>query len=91
MYDIGNEEGFSEIKKITEVPEIKENLIVKDKRQNVFLIANKKDLYKDSDCYKAEGYCVNHRYKYYEISAKKEHSIETIANEMINIFDNNVL
>ena len=83
MYDIGNEEGFSEIKKITEVPEIKENLIVKDKRQ--------KDLYKDSDCYKAEGYCVNHRYKYYEISAKKEHSIETIANEMINIFDNNVL
>ena len=52
---------------------------------------NKKDLYKDSDCYKAEGYCVNHRYKYYEISAKKEHSIETIANEMINIFDNNVL
>ena len=83
MYDIGNEEGFSEIKKITEEPEIKENLIVKDKRQ--------KDLYKDSDCYKAEGYCVNHRYKYYEISAKKEHSIETIANEMINIFDNNVL
>ena len=72
MYDIGNEEGFSEIKKITEVPEIK-------------------DLYKDSDCYKAEGYCVNHRYKYYEISAKKEHSIVTIANEMINIFDNNVL
>ena len=55
MYDIGNEEGFSEIKKITEVPEIKENLIVKDKRQ--------KDLYKVSDCYKAEGYCVNHRYK----------------------------
>ena len=91
MYDIGNEESLNKAKEIIEMPEIHDNIITfkenSKEKKNLFLIANKTDLYdKESYC-KAEHFCDEHNYRYYETSTKNQKLLDTIVKEMVISFD----